>query len=72
MLLAWDTGHAIDCDEVQIKTCMSHFYKRVALETSYMRSQPHALNREEGILPAVYSMLISGSGPHVHGSPSHN
>ncbi len=28
----WGTGHAIDWDEVQIKTCMPHFYKRVALD----------------------------------------
>ena len=37
--------------------CHALFWQRCTLETWYM-SQPHPLNREEGILPYVYDTLI--------------
>ena len=63
---AMDTGHTIDWDNAQIMALMLKFYQRITLETWYMRSQPHGLNREEGVLPSVYNTLISGSRECVH------
>ena len=63
---AMDTGHTIDWDNAQIMALMPKFYQRITLETWYMRSQPHGLNREEGVLPSVYNTLISGSRECVH------
>ncbi len=42
------------------------FWQRCTLETWHMRSQPHPLNREEGILPHVYDALVDNT-PRVHG-----
>ena len=63
---AMDTEHTIDWDNAQIMALMPKFYQRITLETWYMRSQPHGLNREEGVLPSVYNTLISGSRECVH------
>ena len=41
------------------QNCMPHFYQTVALETWYMRSQPHTTNWEEGIPPPVCNMLTN-------------
>ena len=42
---------------------MPYFWQRCTLETWHMRSQPHPLNQEEGILPHVYDALIFPNTP---------
>ena len=66
---AINTGHTTDWSNTQIKAVMPPFWQRCILETWYMRSQPHPLNREEGILPHVYdALIIRGDTPHMHGA----
>ena len=65
---AVNTGHTINWSSTQIKAVMLPFWQRCILETWCMRSQPHPLNREEGILPHVYDTLIRGDTPHMHGA----
>lgn len=60
---AMDTGHSIDWKNTQVKAVMPYFWQRCTLETWHMRSQPHPLNREEGILPHVYDSLIGPNTP---------
>ena len=65
--LRWYIYAAVGWDNAQIMTLMPKFYQRITqLETWYMRSQPHGLNQEEGVLPSVYNTLISGSRECVH------
>ncbi len=63
---AIDTGHAIDWGNTEVKAVSPLFWQRCTLETWHMRSQPHPLNREEGILPHVYDALVDNT-PRVHG-----
>ena len=67
---AANTGHTIDWSNTQIKAVMPPFWQRCTLETwyIYMRSQPHPLNQEEGILPHVCDTLIRDDTPHTHGA----
>ena len=65
---AVNTGHTINWSSTQIKAVVPPFWQRCILETWYMRSQPHPLNWEEGILPHVYDTLIRGGTPHMHGA----
>ena len=60
---AMDTGHTIDWKNTQVKADMPYFWQRCTLETRHMRSQPHPLNREEGILPHMYDALIRPNTP---------
>ncbi len=61
---AIDTGHAIDWSNTEVKAVSPLFWQRCTLETWHMRSQPHPLNREEGILPHVhvYDALVDNTG----------
>jgi len=62
----WDTGHTIDWKNTQVKAVMPYFWQRCTLETWHMRSQPHPLNQEEGILSHVYDALIRPNTLPLH------
>ena len=63
-IYAMDMGHTIDWRQPPSEGYhVFFFWQRCTLETRLMRSQPHPLNRKEGILPHVYDALVRENTP---------
>ena len=50
--------HDIDWEKVEVVDGHPHYRQRCALEAWHIRTEPHTMNRDEGLLPTVYNPLI--------------
>ena len=53
--------HDITWNEAEVLDSNLRLNQRCALEAWHIRSQPHPMNRESGLLPQVYNLLIQPS-----------
>ena len=50
--------HDIDWEKAEVVECHPHYRQRYALEAWHIRTEPHTMNRDGGLLPTVYNPLI--------------
>ena len=54
----WKSNHRVDSGCVAILDHSARLYEWLALEVHHIRRQPLPLNRDRGILPAVYDGVM--------------
>ena len=54
---AFNSGHAINWDNARVIDTCHHYYTRIFLESWYISSKRHAMNKDRGPLSSVYKTL---------------
>ena len=50
--------HDIHWEKAEVVDCHPHYRQRCGLEVWHIRTEPHTMNRDEGLLSTVYDPLI--------------
>ena len=55
----WKNGHKVNWDAAEVLDVRQEWYKRCLLESWYIKLEGEPLNRDQGVLPQIYTIIIT-------------
>ena len=54
---AWNNDHKIDYEAAEVLDVKQERYKRCVVESWYIKLEEEPVNRDQGVLPQIYTIL---------------